>query len=61
VGHVAEVDERKRLLLTVVEAAAMLGVGREVEVVSPDTSARCQRNLGVPTAQGLDFADRLRR
>ena len=27
-GHVAEVEERERLLLTVVEAAAMLGVGR---------------------------------
>jgi len=27
-GHLAEVEERERLLLTVVEAAAMLGVGR---------------------------------
>ena len=27
-GHLAEVGERERLLLTVVEAAAMLGVGR---------------------------------
>jgi excisionase family DNA binding protein len=27
-GHLARVEERERLLLTVVEAAAMLGVGR---------------------------------
>jgi excisionase family DNA binding protein len=27
-GHVAEVEARERLLLTVIEAAAMLGVGR---------------------------------
>jgi excisionase family DNA binding protein len=27
-GHLAEVEERERLLLTVVEAASMLGVGR---------------------------------
>src|SRR4051812_43085162 len=27
-GHLAEVETRERLLLTVVEAAAMLGVGR---------------------------------
>ena len=27
-GHVAEVETRERLLLTVVEAASMLGVGR---------------------------------
>ncbi|MEY2422457.1 MAG: hypothetical protein QOI95_2524 [Acidimicrobiaceae bacterium] len=61
--HVAEVEERERLLLTVVEAATMLGVGRtkayeliaggELQVVHIGRAARGATRRRAPVRRGV--------